>query len=48
VTDLEVRDASDAERTVPADDAHVIDTTALRIDDVVAQIEELVRARQPA
>jgi cytidylate kinase len=48
VTDLQVRDASDAERTVPADDAHVIDTTALRIDDVVAQIEELVRARQPA
>jgi cytidylate kinase len=48
VTDLRLRDASDAERTIPADDAHVIDTTELEIDDVVAQIEQLVRARQPA
>jgi CMP/dCMP kinase len=48
VTDLQVRDASDAERTVPAEDAHVIDTTSLRIDDVVTQVEQLVRARQPA
>ena len=48
VTDLQVRDASDAERTIPAEDAHVIDTTKLRIDDVVARIEQLVRERQPA
>jgi cytidylate kinase len=48
VTDLRLRDASDAERTVPADDAYVIDTTELRIDDVVARIEQLVRSRQPA
>jgi cytidylate kinase len=47
VTDLRLRDASDAERTVPADDAYVIDTTELRIDDVVARIEQLVRAREP-
>jgi cytidylate kinase len=31
-----------------ADDAERIDTTALSIDEVVARIEELVRARQPA
>jgi cytidylate kinase len=48
ITDLRLRDASDAERTVPADDAHVIDTTELRIDDVVTRIERLVRSRQPA
>jgi cytidylate kinase len=48
VTDLQVRDASDAERTLRADDAHVIDTTKLDIDDVVAQIERLVREGQPA
>jgi cytidylate kinase len=32
----------------PAPDATTIDTTALDIDDVVAQIEELVRARTVA
>ncbi|MFN2469846.1 MAG: (d)CMP kinase [Gaiellaceae bacterium] len=48
VTDLRLRDESDAERTLQADDAHVIDTTDLEIDDVVAQIERLVRARLPA
>jgi cytidylate kinase len=48
VTDLQVRDASDAERTLRADDAHVIDTTKLDIDDVVAQIERLVTEGQPA
>jgi cytidylate kinase len=47
VTDLQLRDASDAERTVPAHNAKVIDTTDLEIDDVVTQIERLVRARQP-
>jgi cytidylate kinase len=32
----------------PADDATTIDTTDLDIDDVVAQIEALVRARTAA
>jgi cytidylate kinase len=47
-TDLRVRDESDAARMQPADDAEVIDTTALQVDDVVGRIEELVRSRQPA
>jgi cytidylate kinase len=48
-TDLRLRDRSDAERMQPAEDAHRIDTTHLEVDDVVGQIEELVRrARQPA
>jgi cytidylate kinase len=48
ITDLRLRDESDSERTIPAEDAHVIDTTELRIDDVVTRIEQLVRSRQPA
>jgi CMP/dCMP kinase len=47
-TDLRLRDQSDAARMRPAEDAIQIDTTDLDVDDVVAQIEELVRARQPA
>ena len=47
-TDLRLRDESDAARMQPADDAILIDTTELDVEDVVAQIEELVRARQPA
>jgi CMP/dCMP kinase len=48
-TDLRMRDASDAARMQPAADAHEIDTTSLDVDDVVDQIEKLVRAlRQPA
>jgi cytidylate kinase len=48
-TDLRMRDESDAARMRPAADAHEIDTTSLQVDDVVDQIEELVRAvRQPA
>jgi CMP/dCMP kinase len=47
-TDLRLRDESDAARMRPAEDAHQIDTTELDVEDVVAQIEELVRARQPA
>ena len=47
-TDLRLRDESDAARMRPAEDAHQIDTTDLDVEDVVAQIEELVRARQPA
>ena len=47
-TDLRLRDQSDAARMRPAEDAIQIDTTDLDVEDVVAQIEELVRARQPA
>ena len=47
-TDLRYRDESDAARMRPADDAIQIDTTNLDVEDVVDQIEELVRARQPA
>jgi CMP/dCMP kinase len=45
-TDLRLRDESDRERTQPAEDAKVIDTSALEVEDVVEQIERLVRDRQ--
>src|ERR1700704_560416 len=44
-TDLRARDASDAARMQPAEDAQQIDTTDLRVEDVVERIEEMVRAR---
>jgi cytidylate kinase len=44
-TDLKVRDEKDAERMQPAGDAHEIDTTSLRVEDVVERIEALVRER---
>ena len=47
-TDLRLRDESDAARMRPAEDALVIDTTDLAVEDVVGRIEGLVRARQPA
>jgi cytidylate kinase len=48
-TDLQMRDASDAPQMEPAEDAEKIDTTELTVEEVVAQIEDLVRqARQPA
>ena len=47
-TDLRLRDESDAARMQPAPDAETIDTTDLEIDDVVARIEALVRARSAA
>jgi cytidylate kinase len=47
-TDLRSRDERDAAQMRPAEDAEQIDTTDLSIDDVVAQIEALVRTRQPA
>jgi cytidylate kinase len=47
-TDLRKRDISDADRMQPAPDAYEIDTTNLRVEDVVARIEELVRARTTA
>jgi cytidylate kinase len=47
-TDLRSRDERDAAQMRPAEDAEQIDTTHLSIDDVVTQIEALVRTRQPA
>jgi cytidylate kinase len=47
-TDLRTRDESDRARMQPAADAVLIDTTDLQVDDVVARIEELVRARSVA
>jgi CMP/dCMP kinase len=44
-TDLRARDASDYARMQPAEDAQQIDTTDLRVEDVVERIEEMVRAR---
>jgi cytidylate kinase len=43
-TDLKVRDAQDAERMQPALDAKKIDTTHSSVDEVVEQIESLIRA----
>jgi cytidylate kinase len=47
-TDLRARDQSDAARMQPAGDAIQIDTTDLSVDEVVDQIERLVRERAPA
>jgi cytidylate kinase len=47
-TDLRLRDERDAARMQPAEDAELIDTTKLSVDEVVERIEELVRARLPA
>jgi CMP/dCMP kinase len=47
-TDLRLRDESDAARMRPAPDAAEIDTTELRVEDVVGRIEELVRERATA
>ena len=43
-TDLRARDERDAERMRPADDATEIDTTNLEVEQVVEQIEQMVRA----
>jgi CMP/dCMP kinase len=43
-TDLKKRDARDAERMQPAPDAKEIDTTHSTVDEVVEQIEALVRS----
>jgi cytidylate kinase len=49
VTDLRLRDESDAAQMERADDAEEIDTTTLGIDEVVDHIEALVtRARAAA
>jgi CMP/dCMP kinase len=47
-TDLRSRDEKDRERMQPAEDAELIDTTDLEVDDVVSRIEELIRGRTPA
>ena len=47
-TDLRARDEKDAERMQPAEDAQKIDTTDLRVEDVVERIEEMVRALSAA
>ncbi|MBV8079902.1 MAG: (d)CMP kinase [Actinobacteria bacterium] len=47
-TDLKLRDEQDRARMEPAADAQKIDTTLLAVDEVVAQIEALVRARAAA
>jgi CMP/dCMP kinase len=44
-TDLRLRDESDAARMQPAEDAELIDTTELDVEDVVDRVEQLVRAR---
>ena len=44
-TDLKLRDESDHARMQPAPDACLIDTTDLAVEDVIAQIEDLVRAK---
>jgi cytidylate kinase len=44
-TDLRLRDESDAARMQPAEDADLIDTTNLDVEDVVDRIQLLVRAR---
>jgi cytidylate kinase len=47
-TDLQSRDRQDAVRMQPADDAELIDTTDLTVDEVVDHIERLVREHAPA
>jgi cytidylate kinase len=47
-TDLRLRDESDAARMQPAEDAELIDTTSLTVEEVVDHIEQLVRARAAA
>jgi CMP/dCMP kinase len=44
-TDLRLRDESDAARMQPAEDAHLIDTTDLDVEDVIDRIQRLVRSR---
>jgi len=47
-TDLRARDKSDRVRMQPAEDAILIDTTKLEVDDVVGRIEALIRERSLA
>jgi cytidylate kinase len=45
--DLRARDARDSVNTQPADDAVLLDTTDLSVEDVVARIADLVAERRP-
>jgi cytidylate kinase len=45
VEELRRRDERDAERTLQADDARLVDTTDMTVDEVVSAIETLVRER---
>jgi CMP/dCMP kinase len=47
-TDLRLRDERDAINMQPAEDAEMIDTTDLNVDEVVAHIELLIQARAQA
>jgi CMP/dCMP kinase len=47
-TDLRARDEKDAERMQPAENAELIDTTSLTVEEVVDHIEQLVRAHAAA
>jgi CMP/dCMP kinase len=47
-TDMRWRDEKDAERMKPAEDAREIDTTGLRVEEVVERIETLVHERTAA
>jgi cytidylate kinase len=47
VADLRTRDERDAVNTQPAEDALLLDTTELTVDDVVARIAALVEERPP-
>ena len=47
-TDLRTRDESDRVRMQPADEAELIDTTDLEVEDVVTRIEALIRSRSLA
>ena len=44
-TDLRARDESDRVRMQPAEDAELIDTTDLEVDDVVTRIQALIASR---
>ena len=46
MTELRRRDERDAVNTQPADDAMLLDTTDLTVDEVVRRIAELVEARR--
>ena len=47
-TDLRLRDERDASQMQPADNAELLDTTEMTVDQVIAKIEELVHERSAA
>jgi len=52
MSDLELRDRRDRERevspTVPAADAHLVDSTSMTLDDVVQKVLDVVGRKLPA